>query len=146
MIRERTPLALKLYRVYVYQCSNSLGRASRILEAFLERSHESIRQWVQRLAPVCDEFDVDRRLVTAVFVDETMIRIRGRRGVMWVAFEPGLRRSWGSGSHTTNPFPTPASSSRSFVQCMGGSSHGRTRERDIGGSQMGSSGASCVWH
>jgi len=82
MIRERTPLALKLYRVYVYQCSNSLGRASRILEAFLERSHESIRQWVQRLAPVCDEFDVDRRLVTAVFVDETMIRIRGREA--WV--------------------------------------------------------------
>src|SRR2546427_11119807 len=76
-------LALMLYGVYVYQCSNSLGRASRILEPFVERSHESIRQWVQRLAPVCDEFDVDRRLVTAVFVDETMIRIRGReaRGV-----------------------------------------------------------------
>jgi len=34
------------------------------------------------LAPVCDEFDVDRRLVTAVFVDETMIRIRGREA--WV--------------------------------------------------------------
>src|SRR2546427_8028210 len=71
-----------LYGVYVYQCSNSLGRASRILEPFVERSHESIRQWVQRLAPVCDEFDVDRRLVTAVFVDETMIRIRGREA--WV--------------------------------------------------------------
>ena len=82
MIRERTPLALMLYGVYVYLCSNSLRRASRILEPIVERSHESIRQWVQRLAPVCDEFDVDRRLVTAVFVDETMIRIRGREA--WV--------------------------------------------------------------
>ena len=78
--RERTSLPLMLYGVYVYLCSNSLRRASRILEPIVERSHESIRQWVQRLAPVCDEFDVDRRLVTAVFVDETMIRIRGREG------------------------------------------------------------------
>ena len=57
----------------------------------MERSHEVIRQWVQRLAPVCDGFDVDRRLVTAIFVDETMIKIRGRRAWVWVAFEPGLR-------------------------------------------------------
>ena len=91
MIRERTPLALMLYGVYVYLCSNSLRRASRILEPIVERSHESIRQWVQRLAPVCDGFDVDRRLVTAIFVDETMIRIRGKQAWVWVAFEPGLR-------------------------------------------------------
>ena len=91
MIRERTPLALMLYGVYVYLCSNSLRRASRILEPIVERSHESIRQWVQRLAPVCDGFDVDRRLVTAIFVDETMIRIRGRQAWVWVAFEAGLR-------------------------------------------------------
>ena len=43
----------------------------------MERSHEAIRQWVQRLAPVCDGFDVDRRLVTAIFVDETIERSGG---------------------------------------------------------------------
>jgi putative transposase len=78
LIRERTPLALMLYGVYVYLCSNSLRRASRILEPLIERSHEAIRQWVQRLAPVCDGFDIDRRLVRTIFVDETMIKIRGR--------------------------------------------------------------------
>ena len=31
-----------------------------ILEPLVERSHEAIRQRVQRLAPVCDRFDVDR--------------------------------------------------------------------------------------
>jgi hypothetical protein len=82
MVRERTPLALMLYGVYVYLSSNSLRRASSILEPLIERSHEAIRQWVQRLAPVCDRFDVDRRLVhIIIFVDETMIRIRGREAL-----------------------------------------------------------------
>jgi putative transposase len=90
-MRRRTPLALMLYGVYVYLCSNSLRRASKILEPTITRSHEAIRQWVQRLAPICDGFDIDRRLVTAIFVDETMIRIRGRQAWVWVAFEPGLR-------------------------------------------------------
>ncbi|MGH9917271.1 MAG: DDE-type integrase/transposase/recombinase [Nitrososphaerales archaeon] len=91
MIRRRTPLALMLYGVYVYLCSNSLRRASKILEPLMERSHEAVRQWVQRLAPICDRFDVDRKLVSVIFVDETMIRIRGREAWVWVAYEPGLR-------------------------------------------------------
>ena len=62
-IRRRTPLALMLYGVYAYLCSNSLRRASKILEPLTERSHEAIRQWVQQLAPVCDRFDGDKTLV-----------------------------------------------------------------------------------
>ena len=80
-----------LYGVYVYLCSNSLRRASKILEPLVVRSHEAIRQWVERLAPICDRFEFDRTLVRSIFVDETMIRIRGRRAWVWVAFEPGLR-------------------------------------------------------
>jgi putative transposase len=91
MKRERTPLALMLYGVYVYLCSNSLRRASKILEPVMDRSHEAIRQWVQRLAAVCDGFDVDRRLVSSIFVDETMINVKGKQAWLWVAFEPGLR-------------------------------------------------------
>jgi putative transposase len=91
MKRERTPLHLMLYGVYVYLCSNSLRRASKILEPMIGRSHEAIRQWVQRLAPICDGFDVDRKLVRTIFVDETMIKVRGRRMWVWVAFEPQLK-------------------------------------------------------
>ncbi len=91
MIRERTPLPLMLYGVYVYLCSNSLRRASKILEPIVERSYEAIRQWVQRLAPICDGFDVDRKLVSSIFVDETMISIKGKQAWLWIAFEPGLR-------------------------------------------------------
>jgi putative transposase len=58
----------------------------------VERSHEAIRQWVQRrLAPICDRFDVDRRSVRTIFVDETMVRIRGRQAWVWVAYEPRLK-------------------------------------------------------
>jgi putative transposase len=91
MMRERTSLPLMLYAVYVYLCSNSLRRASRILEPLMKRSHEAIRQWVQRLAPLCDRFDVDRKLVSSIFVDETMIKVKGKQAWLWVAFEPGLR-------------------------------------------------------
>jgi putative transposase len=91
MERERTSLPLILFGVYVYLCSNSLRRASRILEPLVERSHEAIRQWVQRLAPICDRFHVDGRRVKRIFVDETMIRIRGRQAWVWVAYEPALR-------------------------------------------------------
>jgi putative transposase len=80
-----------LYGVYLYYCCNSLIRASKALEPYVSRSHVSIWRWVQRLAPLCERFDVDRRLVRTIFVDETMVRIRGRQAWVWVAFEPGLR-------------------------------------------------------
>jgi putative transposase len=93
MERERTSLPLVLSGTFVSLCSNSLRKASMILEPFVERSHEAIRQWVQRLAPVCDRFDVDRKRVRTIFVDETMIRIRGSQAWVWVwaAYEPALR-------------------------------------------------------
>ncbi len=80
-----------LYGVYLYYCCNSLIRASRALESYIERSHVSIWRWVQRLAPLCDKFDVDRKLVRIIFVDETMVKIRGKQAWVWIAFEPGLR-------------------------------------------------------
>ena len=91
MGRGRTPLPVVLYGVSVYLCSNSLRRASRILEPFIDRSHEAIRQWVQRLGPICNRFDIDRRRVKTIFVDETMVKIRGRQAWVWVAHEPALK-------------------------------------------------------
>ena len=91
MERERTSLPLVLYGVFVYLCSNSLRKASMILEPVIERSHEAIRQWVQRLGPICDRFDVDRKNVRTIFVDETMVKIRGSQAWVWVAYEPSLK-------------------------------------------------------
>src|SRR5713101_1212789 len=74
IIRERTSPFLMLYGVFLYYCCNSLIRASKALEPFIKRSHVAIWNWVQRLAPLCDRFDVDRRRVSLIFVDETMIK------------------------------------------------------------------------
>jgi len=89
--RRRTPLGLMLYGVYVYLCATSLRRTSAILEPVIERSHEAVRQWVRRLAPVCDGLAVERRLVGSIFVDETMIKVKGKQAWVWVAYEPRLR-------------------------------------------------------
>ena len=61
------------------------------LEPFIKRSHVAIWNWLQRLAPLCDRFDVDRKLVRTIFVDETMIKVKGKQAWVWVAYEPGLR-------------------------------------------------------
>lgn len=91
VVRERTPLWFVLYAVYVYFCSNSLRRASRILEPLRERSHVSVWRWVQRLAPIVDRFSVDRRMVSIILVDETMFQIGCFKVWLWVAFEPERR-------------------------------------------------------
>lgn len=88
MVRERTPLWFMVYGVYVYLCSNSLRRASKILEPFIVRSHEAIREWMHRLAPIVGRFQIDRRMVSCILVDETMIQIARVKVWLWVAFEP----------------------------------------------------------
>jgi transposase-like protein len=78
--KEDSPRSDALRRLRISLLEQSEEGLESILEPFVDRSHEAIRQWVvQRLAPVCDGLDVDRRLVRKIFVDETMIRIRGRQ-------------------------------------------------------------------
>lgn len=64
------------------------ARSSGLLSRAHKRSHEAIRQWVQRLGPMVDRFSIDRRLVRVIFVDETMVKIGGRQAWVWVAYEP----------------------------------------------------------
>jgi putative transposase len=90
-MRERTSLWVMLYGVYLYYCCGGLVRASRALEPYVKRSHVAVWKWVQRLAPIADRLDVDRRVVRCLLVDETMIRVGGLQAWVWVAFEPHLR-------------------------------------------------------
>ena len=77
-----------LYGVYLYYCCNSFTRASRALEPYVKRSSVAIWNWLQRLAPICDRFDVDRSMVSCIYVDETMVYIKGIQAWVWVAYEP----------------------------------------------------------
>jgi len=92
MERERTPLPLMLYAVYLYFCSRSLRLASYALEPIIDRSHVSLWRWVQRFASIADRFNIDRAAVQCIFVDETLIKIKGREYWLWIAYEPCLSR------------------------------------------------------
>jgi putative transposase len=91
--RERTPLPLMVYGVYLYYASRSLRLASRCLEPIIERSHVSIWHWIQRFGELSNRVDqVDRRRVRRIFVDETLIKVKGREYWLWIAYEPELDR------------------------------------------------------
>ena len=103
MKRERTPLWVMAYGVYVYYSALSLRKASRILEPVEKRSHEAIRQWVHRFSPIADRFRVRRGSVSSILIDETMIHIGPSEAWVWIAFEPAHRQFLGfRGSYQRN--------------------------------------------
>lgn len=52
----------------------------------------AVWKWVQRYASHAGDrfFRTDRRVVKAIFVDETMVRIDGHEYWLWIAYEPRL--------------------------------------------------------
>lgn len=84
--RERTPLGVMLYAVYMYFQGLSLRAVSACLEDFCPRSHVSVWRWVQRFSHLSDLFMVER--VRCFMVDETWIRVGGQEAWLWLAFEP----------------------------------------------------------
>ncbi|MEM2896893.1 MAG: DDE-type integrase/transposase/recombinase [Candidatus Bathyarchaeia archaeon] len=85
-IRERTPIWLMIYSVYLYFCSTSLRKASKALEIWIKRSHTAIWNWVQRLSSLADRFKPGG--VECVLIDETQIKIGDKEAWVWLAFEP----------------------------------------------------------
>jgi putative transposase len=95
ILRERTPLWLMVYGVYLYFGSMSLRHAARALEPLIARSHVALWLWVQRLGHMAEMFRVDRRSVECFFVDETMIQHGPVKVWLWIAFDPGTRKYLG---------------------------------------------------
>lgn len=53
--RERTPIWVMVYAVYLYTLGASLQRAAEAIEAFCRRARQSVHDWVQRLGGVVRE-------------------------------------------------------------------------------------------
>src|SRR5690606_15731211 len=47
-------------------------------------------KWVQKYADCADRYRTDRRLVRAIFVDETLLQIDGHDYWLWIAYEPAI--------------------------------------------------------
>jgi putative transposase len=90
-LRMRTSLILIAYGAFLYFCSHSSRAASRALSSMARRSHASILSWFRSLSSLF----VDRSLrgkVKLLLIDDTRVEVGGREMVLFMAFEPLLRR------------------------------------------------------
>jgi transposase-like protein len=86
-LRMRSSLLLVVYGAFLYSCSHS----SRALGSMIRRSHTSILSWFRSLSFLF----MDRSLrgkVKLLLIDDTRVEVGGRELVLFVAFEPNLRR------------------------------------------------------
>ena len=91
IIRERTPIEIMLYAIYLYLLGLSLRSVSKaLLMLKVRRSHEAIRKWIHRIAVYASEMLMQMKAETVV-VDETAINIGGKRYWLWIALEPKNR-------------------------------------------------------
>ena len=90
MNRTRTDPAVVTYGLYLYFNSRSFRLAAKSLAPIKKRSHVAVWKWVQKYADCADRFRTDRRLVRAIFVDETLLQIDGRDYWLWIAYEPAI--------------------------------------------------------
>ncbi|AIC14486.1 DDE-type integrase/transposase/recombinase [Nitrososphaera viennensis] len=89
-MRKRTDPAIIRYALYLYFNSRSFRLAARSLSPIKRRSHVAVWKWVQKYSSLADRFRTDRRLVRAIFVDETLLQIDGHDYWLWIAYEPTI--------------------------------------------------------
>ena len=78
MLRERIPIEIVFYAIYLYLLGSSFRQTSRALQALgVARSYEAVGQWVHRLAGRAEELILDEKADTAI-VDETAMNVAGR--------------------------------------------------------------------
>jgi len=88
----REPVYLNyLWCLYIYFRSFSSRAASDILSFIICRSHTSILSWFRSLSFLFPDKD-DCGDVRMLLVDDTRIRVGSSEKVLYVAFEPYLRR------------------------------------------------------
>ena len=77
--------------VYIYFRSYSSRASSDILSFIICRSHTSILSWFRSLGFLFSDRSI-RRNARVLLVDDTRIKIGSREKVLYIAFEPYLRK------------------------------------------------------
>ena len=91
LLRERTPLEIVLYAIYLYLSGLSLRQTARTLASIgIARSHEAVRLWVHKLAAKTEKMINSEKAEIAI-VDKTAVNVGGRQVWLWVAIEPERR-------------------------------------------------------
>ena len=101
--RERTPVEIIYYSVYLVFEGLSFRACARAIEPFIERSHKSIWEWYQEIGSNKSFhrlFRLGRERVKVFCIDETGIKIGGLEAFLFIAYEPfedrilGLYFAW----------------------------------------------------
>lgn len=90
MNRTRTDPAVISYALYLYFSCLSFRLAAKCLESIVKRSHVAIWNGVQKNSFIADRFQINKRIVKEIFVDESLIKIDGQKYWLWIAYEPNL--------------------------------------------------------
>ena len=79
MLRERTPIEIVLYAIYLYLSGLSLRQTARTLVSIgVKRSREAVRKWVHKFSKLAIEH-ISREKADIALVDETAVNVGGRR-------------------------------------------------------------------
>jgi transposase-like protein len=92
-LRERTPVAVVLYGLYLYFSGLSLRGVSKALEHIFPRSHTAVWLRIQRFRCSASYFKVGR--VDRIAIDETWLKVGCDAMWLWLAVEPYRRKILG---------------------------------------------------
>src|SRR5207245_9671913 len=89
--RERTPIEMMYYAVYLVFEGLSFRACARAIEPFVSRSHKSVWEWYQDIGSEGSFhrlFRLGRERVNVFAIDETGIRVGKLEAFLFVAYEP----------------------------------------------------------
>ena len=98
MERERTPLEIVYYAIYLVFEGLSFRGCARAIEPFTKRSHVAVWQWCQEMGSyrrMHKIFRLGRERVKIFAIDETGVNVAGAEAYLFVAYEPFVNRILG---------------------------------------------------
>ena len=85
-IRNRTDVKDIVYALHLYFNGHSLRNTSKALSKFVTRSHNAIRDWIQKYNP--RRLYYNKTKIFEFILDETQIKVGSELIWLWVAIEP----------------------------------------------------------
>ena len=105
--RDRTPISIVFYSVYLVFLGLSFRGASDAIKPFIKRSHKSVWEWWQELGRhqgFQNMFRLHHERAKLFLMDETCVKIFGKQAYLFVLYEPfvdrilGLHFAWNANS------------------------------------------------
>ncbi|MDG6999756.1 MAG: hypothetical protein JRN15_11640, partial [Nitrososphaerota archaeon] len=95
MERERTPLEIMYYAVYLVFEGLSFRACSRAIQPLIKRTHKAVWDWYQEIgrdASFHRLFRLGRQRVKIFAIDETGVIVAGSQAFLFIAYEPFEKR------------------------------------------------------